>query len=120
MYSGSICDVKGLLVGHAQNEEARTGCTVLFAEDGFVAFGASILWDFMDYYDTKRLSTQKMSEGISVLKDIPYTENADEYQLLDIYYPEGETEKRPVIIDIHGGGLMYGDKDMNRIYASIL
>ena len=37
MYSGSICDVKGLLVGHAQNEEARTGCTVLFAEDGFVA-----------------------------------------------------------------------------------
>ena len=37
MYSGSIYDVKGLLVGHAQNEEARTGCTVLFAEDGFVA-----------------------------------------------------------------------------------
>ncbi len=92
----------------------------LTAENGFVAFGASILWDFMDYYDTKRLSTQKMSEGISVLKDIPYTENADEYQLLDIYYPEGETEKRPVIIDIHGGGLMYGDKDMNRIYASRL
>lgn len=92
----------------------------LTAEDGFVAFGASILWDFMDYYDSKRLSTQKMSEGISVLKDIPYTENADEYQLLDIYYPEGETEKRPVIIDIHGGGLMYGDKDMNRIYASRL
>ncbi|MGN0554704.1 MAG: alpha/beta hydrolase, partial [Candidatus Fimenecus sp.] len=92
----------------------------LTAENGFVAFGASILWDFMDYYDTKRLSTQKMSEGISVLKDIPYTENADEYQLLDIYYPEGETEKRPVIIDIHGGGLMYGDKDINRIYASRL
>lgn len=92
----------------------------LTAENGFVAFGASILWDFMDYYDSKRLSTQKMSEGISVLKDIPYTENADEYQLLDIYYPEGETEKRPVIIDIHGGGLMYGDKDINRIYASRL
>ena len=37
MYSGSICDIKGLKVGHAHNEEARTGCTVLFAEDGFTA-----------------------------------------------------------------------------------
>ncbi|MGN0571079.1 MAG: alpha/beta hydrolase [Candidatus Fimenecus sp.] len=92
----------------------------LTAEDGFVAFGASILWDFMDFYDTKRLSTQEMCEGVSVIKDIPYTENADEYQLLDIYYPAGEIEKCPVIIDIHGGGLMYGDKDMNRIYASRL
>ena len=33
MYKGSICDVKGLKVGHAQNEEARTGCTVLFADE---------------------------------------------------------------------------------------
>lgn len=92
----------------------------LTAEDGFVAFGASILWDFMDYYDAKRLGTQEMRPGVSVLKDIPYTDNADEYERLDIYYPAGETEKRPVIIDIHGGGLMYGDKDMNRIYASHL
>lgn len=92
----------------------------LTAEDGFVAFGASILWDFMDYYDSKRLRTQEMRAGVSVLKDIPYTENADEYQCLDIYFPEGETEKCPVIIDIHGGGLMYGDKSLNRVYASYL
>lgn len=37
MYKGSICDIHGLMVGHAQNEEARTGCTVLWAQDGFVA-----------------------------------------------------------------------------------
>lgn len=90
------------------------------ASDGFVAFAASILWDFMDDYDTKRLSTQEMSEGVSVIKDIPYIEDADAYRMLDIYYPAGEVEKLPVIVDIHGGGLMYGDKDMNRIYASRL
>ncbi len=90
------------------------------ASDGFVAFAASILWDFMDYYDTKRLSAQELSEGVSVIKDIPYAENADAYRMLDIYYPAGEIQKLPVIVDIHGGGLMYGDKDMNRIYASRL
>lgn len=92
----------------------------LTAKDGFVAFGASMLWDFMDYYDNKRISSQEMSEGVTIIKNIPYVENADEFQNLDIYYPEGETENRPVIIDIHGGGLMYGDKDLNRIYASRL
>lgn len=88
--------------------------------DGFVAFAASIIWDFMDYYDTKRLSEQEMTEGVSVTKDIPYIENADAYRRLDIYAPEGNTKDLPVIIDIHGGGLMYGEKELNRIYASRL
>ncbi len=90
------------------------------ASDGFVAFAASILWDFMDFYDTKRLSEQEMTEGVRVLRDIPYTENDDPFQTLDIYYPENMTEPLPVIVDIHGGGLMYGDKSLNRIYASEL
>ena len=33
MYSGNICDIKGLFVGHAQNDKAKTGCTVLL-DDG--------------------------------------------------------------------------------------
>ena len=28
MKKGNLCDVAGLLVGHAQDEAARTGCTV--------------------------------------------------------------------------------------------
>lgn len=30
--SNTICDVPGIRVGHAQNHEARTGCTVIFPE----------------------------------------------------------------------------------------
>ncbi|MGN0520889.1 MAG: alpha/beta hydrolase [Candidatus Fimenecus sp.] len=124
-WSDEVCATRvravfDLLLELDNQVQAQKEVPDLTAEDGFVAFGASILWDFMDFYDTKRLSTQEMSEGVSVIKDIPYTENADEYQLLDIYYPAGEVEKCPVIINIHGGGLMYGDKDMNRIYASRL
>jgi len=33
----SICDVPGILVGHAQNDAAKTGCTVIFPEGGAVA-----------------------------------------------------------------------------------
>ncbi len=35
--SRSICDVPGIRVGHAQNDEARTGCTVIIPEHGAVA-----------------------------------------------------------------------------------
>jgi L-aminopeptidase/D-esterase-like protein len=34
--NNSITDVPGIKVGHAQNEEALTGCTVLLCEDGAV------------------------------------------------------------------------------------
>ncbi|MCU0488311.1 MAG: P1 family peptidase, partial [Anaerolineales bacterium] len=33
----SITDVTGLRVGHAQNEQALTGCTVILCEEGAVA-----------------------------------------------------------------------------------
>lgn len=33
----SICDVPGIRVGHAQNDSAKTGCTVIIPENGAVA-----------------------------------------------------------------------------------
>lgn len=107
------------LDAQVQEQKVRPDAT---AKDGFVAMAASILWDFMDYYDAKRLESQEMTEGVRAVCDIPYIENATSDQTLDIYYPPNaqENEKYPVIVDIHGGGLMYGDKSMNRIYASRL
>ena len=37
MLSGCICDVDGIEVGHAQDEKARTGCTVVLCKGGAVA-----------------------------------------------------------------------------------
>jgi len=34
--AGSICDVPGILVGHAHNLQAMTGCTVMLPQDGAV------------------------------------------------------------------------------------
>ena len=35
-YPGSICDVAGLLLGHAQDTEAMTGCSVVIAPEGAI------------------------------------------------------------------------------------
>ena len=88
--------------------------------DGFVASAAEVLWNYMDYYDTNRLKKQTESADVTVKKDIPYISDGNKYHLLDIYYPENAAEKLPVIIDIHGGGLMYAEKEVNRVYASRL
>jgi acetyl esterase/lipase len=47
---------------------------------------------------------------VPVVRDIPYTEERDERQLLDIYArPSGS--KQPVVVWVHGGGWMRGSKN---------
>lgn len=87
---------------------------------GFVTLAISFVWDFVTYYDNKRVSQQTMASGVTRLEDIPYIDDGTNEHMLDIYYPENTSEPLPVIIDIHGGGLMMGDKDSNRVYCSIL
>ncbi len=87
---------------------------------GFVTLAISLVWDFMTYYDQNRVSKQTMASGVIRLEDIPYIDDGTDEHMLDIYYPENTKEALPVIIDIHGGGLMMGDKDSNRVYCSIL
>lgn len=87
---------------------------------GFVCSAISIVWDFMTYYDNNRVSKQTMAPGVTRLEDIPYIDDGTNEHMLDVYYPDNTTEKLPLIIDIHGGGLMMGDKDSNKIYCSVL
>ena len=65
--------------------------------------------------DTAALSSQPLPCGVTALCDIPYMDDGETGHMLDIYYPEAAEEKLPVIIDIHGGGFLYGDKALNRL-----
>ena len=87
---------------------------------GFVTTAISIVWDIVTFYDNNRVNSQTMKENVTRLEDIPYIDDGSGEHMLDIFYPEGTKEKLPVIIDIHGGGLMMGDKDSNRVYCSYL
>lgn len=70
--------------------------------------------------DNERMKDYRMPEGLHVERDIPYINDSDKLHLLDIKYPENTAEKLPVIIEIHGGGLIYGDKELNRFYSAAL
>ena len=60
-------------------------------------------------------------EEIDYLKDISYRDDGDEDHLLDIFGFEEDVEKKPVVIEVHGGGFFGETKETNtahsRIYA---
>ena len=75
-------------------------------------------------------SDAKRDEGLEIPADVEYVRdirygNIKEYHTLDICWPkpaEGEAnpEKLPVIISVHGGGYVYGNKEVYQFYAASL
>lgn len=80
----------------------------------------SAFWKMTEKGDNIRIDRQQPPEGITAVCDIPYAADNEKRHLLDVYYPEGTEERLPVIIDIHGGGWMYGYKEINKYYNMFL
>jgi len=66
--------------------------------------------------DRKRDSAIPLPEGITQCRNISYGSHGDE-SLLDVYYPDGTAEPLPTIVSIHGGGYVYGSKEIYRRYG---
>ncbi len=79
-------------------------------------------WQNTKRMDDKRIATLSVPDGIKEHTDLAYLPTGNKMHLLDVYYPEGtkKDDKLPVIIDVHGGGWMYGDKELNKIYCLTL
>lgn len=50
---------------------------------------------------------------------IPYVDDGDPAQVLDIYYADEQVRKDAVLIDIHGGFYVAGKRENNRPFASV-
>ncbi len=50
--------------------------------------------------------------------DVAYVPNGGDRQKLDVFSPEGQT-KRPVVLMIHGGAWMIGDKNLFGLYRDV-
>lgn len=76
-------------------------------------------WQNTKRMDDKRIATLTPPSGIKETNNIFYLDDGHVHHQLDVYVPEGtkETDRLPVIIDIHGGGWMYGDKELNKYYC---
>lgn len=70
--------------------------------------------------DDARLATKTYPDDSTQYRDIPYLDDGNKLHQLDVYVPNGYTGKLPVIIDIHGGGWYYGDKELNKLYCLYL
>lgn len=79
-----------------------------------------LFWANTKRQDDKRIATLTMPEGVYESNNHQYIDDGNKYHQLDVYYPEGTTGKLPVIVDIHGGGWMYGDKELNKPYCLTL
>ena len=66
--------------------------------------------------DHKRDSAIPLPQGVTEKRDIAYGSHGKE-NLLDVYYPEGTDKPLPTIVSIHGGGYVYGDKEVYHRYC---
>jgi acetyl esterase/lipase len=77
----------------------------------------SIMFNIMaSKSDKKRDAAIPLPKGVAICADIRYAPHGKE-GLLDVYYPEGTTEKLPTIVSIHGGGYVYGSKAIYQRYC---
>ena len=70
----------------------------------------------METNDKKRLALQNYpTDWVIVRADLSYLDDGDEFHNFDIYYNEDLKGKSiPTLINIHGGGLVYGTKELDR------
>ncbi|QFJ55339.1 alpha/beta hydrolase [Pseudobutyrivibrio xylanivorans] len=70
--------------------------------------------------DKKRDAKLVVPENITMERDINYLGNNDPDNLLDIYYEKHTERLQPTIISIHGGGYIYGSKEIYKHYCAYL
>lgn len=69
-----------------------------------------------DYKRDKKIS---IPEKVTQCRNISYGKFG-KHNLLDVYYPEATFTPLPTIVNIHGGGYVYGSKEIYRRYCMYL
>lgn len=83
--------------------------------------------EFIDRYrsafsadDMARFGGMKVPEDVEIYADLSYGEDP-EYQILDVYRPKDRAgESLPVIVSVHGGGWVFGNKEIYKFYCTSL
>ena len=79
-----------------------------------------LFWKNTERMDNKRIATLHFPEGFYESNNHEYLPDGHKHHKIDVYYPENTKGKLPVIVDVHGGGWMYGDKELNKNYCLTL
>lgn len=80
----------------------------------------SILFNTMiKTLDTYKDIFNKKPEEIRVISDIAYSQR-NQNNMLNIYYPKERLNSYPVIVNVHGGGYVYSNKETYEAYCMTL
>lgn len=76
----------------------------------------------MPHLPVKSLRLKKVqTENLIFKTDITYAKDKNKAHRLDRYRPKGkEAQILPVIINVHGGGLLLGNKEFNKYFCALL
>lgn len=66
--------------------------------------------------DYKRDKKIPLPNGVVQVRNLPYGKYG-RWNLLDVYYPANADKPLPTIVNIHGGGYVYGSKEIYRRYC---
>lgn len=68
--------------------------------------------------DEANFKNLKHIEGVKSINNIRYFKGKNKYHLFNMYFPESASDLStlPLMIQIHGGGWIYGDKDLSRFH----
>ena len=81
--------------------------------DLYPDLGLEDIIEMLNKNDRKRLACASYSlDGVEVLADLSYKDNGDLYHNFDIYYGNSSGNLLPTVINVHGGGLVYGIKEI--------
>lgn len=69
--------------------------------------------------DVKRDEGLTTPKGVERFDDIRYGPD-EKWNVLDVYRPKAEEKRLPVIVSVHGGGWVYGDKELYQFYCMSL
>lgn len=77
-----------------------------------------LVWKYIEHLDNKRMPQLPDPDDVDKFMDYHYMDDDKKEHLFDVYMPKDTPKdaKLPVILDIHGGGLMYGYKIINENY----
>ena len=71
----------------------------------------------LDRFLDKREREVAPCDDVVCDKDLHYIDDGNPRHQMDVYYPKSAAERLPVMINIHGGGLLLGCKRANRFYC---
>ena len=81
--------------------------------DMYPDLGFNDIIEMLNRNDHKRLERASYStDGFEIISDLYYKDDGDLYHNFDIYYGNSSENALPTVVNVHGGGLVYGTKEI--------